>query len=161
LGQSEIDARRRKVWADQILYGNHGLAFWSQFARRHGKSLGIPEWGVNNRVDRKEQHSGLDNAYFIEQMHRFITDPTNNVVFHCYFDVKAPDGHHQLSPGASGTEKTEFPQATARFKKLFGARPGVSHSRSWPALSCCSPCRLLRRRQRRETHLPQPSLQPW
>jgi len=39
---------------------------------------------------------------------------------HCYFDVQAPDGHHQLSPGASGT--MEFPLAAAKFKELFGAR---------------------------------------
>jgi hypothetical protein len=42
---------------------------------------------------------------------------------HCYFDVQAPDGHHQLSLGASGNEQTEFPRAAAKFKELFGARP--------------------------------------
>ena len=119
---TEIEARRKKVWNDAILRGDHGLAFWSKFAREHRKPLTIPEWGVNNRVDPKEQHGGLDNVFFIEQMHRFIMDPANNVAFHCYFDVQAPDGHHQLSPGASGTEKTEFPLAAAKFKELFGGR---------------------------------------
>jgi len=109
-----IEARRTLVWNDALLHGDHGLAFWSKFARAHGKPLTIPEWGVNNRVDMKDQHGGLDNVYFIEQMHRFIMDPTNHIAFHSYFDVQAGDGHHQLSPGASGTEKTEFPE-------LFGA----------------------------------------
>jgi len=71
-------------------------------------------------VDFKDQHGGLDNPYFVEQMHAFVNDPANNVLFHCYFDVQAPDGHHQLSPGFKGDEKTEFPQAAARFKALFG-----------------------------------------
>jgi hypothetical protein len=44
----------------------------------------------------------------------------NHVYFHCYFDVQAGDGHHQLSPGLHGTERTEFPLAAERFKALFG-----------------------------------------
>jgi hypothetical protein len=119
---AEIEARRRKVWDDQLLQGDHGLAFWSQFAREHHKLLAIPEWGLNNRLDNQTQRGGLDNVYFIEQMHRFISDPTNNVGFQCYFDVQAPDGHHQVSPGASGKEATEFPLAAARFRELFGGR---------------------------------------
>lgn len=117
---ADIEARRKKVWNEAIFHGDHGLAFWGKFAHEHRKPLTIPEWGVNNRVDMKEQHGGLDNVYFIEQMHRFIVAPTNHVAFHCYFDVQAPDGHHQLSPSASGTEKTEFPLAAAKFKQLFG-----------------------------------------
>lgn len=115
-----IEARRKKVWNDIILHGDHGLSFWSAFAREHQKPLAIPEWGVNNRVDQPQQHGGLDNVYFIEQMHRFLTDPVNHVAFHCYFDVQAPDGHHQLSPGITGTEKAEFPLAAAKFRALFG-----------------------------------------
>ena len=120
---AEIEARRKKVWNEQILGGDHGLEFWSRFGREHHKALAIPEWGVNNRVDMPEQHGGLDDVHFVEQMHRFILDPANNVAFHCYFDVQAPDGHHQLSPGVSGSEKTAFPQAAAQFKELFGSRP--------------------------------------
>jgi len=63
----------------------------------------------------------LDNPHFIEQMHAFIADPANNVAFHCYFDVEAPDGHHQLSPGEDGKHKTEFQKSAETFKELFGA----------------------------------------
>lgn len=115
----QIAARREKAWKEAILGGDHGLAFWSKFAREHKKPLAIPEWGVSNREDK---HGGLDNPYFIEQMHAFITDSANNVAFHCYFDVQAPDGHHQLSPGKDGNEKLEFPQASARFKELFSGK---------------------------------------
>lgn len=115
----EIAARRKRVWNEVILNGSHGLAFWSKFAREHKKPLSIPEWGVSNREDK---HGGLDNPHFIEQMHAFITDPANNVAFHCYFDVQAPDGHHQLSPGKDGNEKCEFPLAAAKFKELFSGK---------------------------------------
>ncbi|MCX5683712.1 MAG: glycosyl hydrolase, partial [Planctomycetota bacterium] len=113
----EIEARHRKVWNEVLFGGSYGLKFWKDFAAKHGKPMAIPEWGVSNR---EGGHGGLDNPYFIEQMHKFITDPANNVAFHCYFDVMAPDGGHQLSPGLSGAEKTAFPLASARFKALFG-----------------------------------------
>jgi hypothetical protein len=115
--QSEIAARQKKVW-DTIHYGgDHGLKFWARFAADHHKPLALPEWGID---DRPEHHGGMDDPYFIEQMHAFITDPKNNVAFQCYFDVEAPDGHHQLSPGLKGDEKTEFPRAAAKFRELFG-----------------------------------------
>ena len=86
----------------------------------HGKPLAIPEWGL---VSSENGHGGLDNVLFIERMKAFITDPANNVAWHCYFDVNAPDHHHQVSPGVGEhgqPEKTEFPRAAARFVELFG-----------------------------------------
>ena len=68
---------------------------------------------------REDGHGGLDNPYFIEQMHAFMSNPANRVAFHCYFDVNAPDGHHQLSPGRDGREPTAFPRAAMRFRELF------------------------------------------
>ena len=53
-------------------------------------------------------------------MRAFIADSANRVAFHCYFDVKAPDGDHQLSPGKDGKEKTSFPKSAAKFRALFG-----------------------------------------
>jgi hypothetical protein len=107
------------VWEEGLLNGQFGLKFWKDFAAKHGKLFAIPEWGVNNRGDK---HSGGDSVYFVERMHKFISAPANNVYFHCYFDVQAGDGHHQLSPGISGKEELEFPLASARFKELFGGK---------------------------------------
>lgn len=118
--EAEIEARRKKVWDEWLFGSKWGLGMWSKFAREHGKPLAIPEWGVNKRDDG---HGGLDNVLFIERMHAFINDPANNVAWHCYFDVNAPDGHHQLSPGAhEGGSRTVvlFPKAAARFRELFG-----------------------------------------
>jgi len=55
----------------------------------------------------------------VENMYKVIMDPGNNVYFQCYFDVEAPDGHHQLSPGLNGNHTTEFPESSAKFKELF------------------------------------------
>ena len=52
----------------------------------------------------------------------FILDPENNVMFHCYFDVGADDGNHQLIP--DGKNKICFPESTAAFHKRF-AKPGT------------------------------------
>lgn len=118
-GAALIEARQRKVWSSEISGGDHGLAFWSKFAREHQRPLAICEWGVKIRPTG---NGGCDDPYFIEQMHRFITDPANNVYFHCYFDFNCepPDGHHQLSPGEHGEPNTDFPRASAKFKELFG-----------------------------------------
>ena len=102
----------------------HGLAFWTKFAKDHGKPLAIPEWGL---VWSTHNHGGKDNPHFIEQMHAFIHDVKNNVAFHCYFDINESDHGNQLSPGAANTDKkegTEFPRA-ALARKLSRRPPAV------------------------------------
>ena len=79
--------------------------------------MAICEWGLCVRGDG---HGGGDDAYFVQQMHDVIADPSNRVLFHCYFDVQAGDGHHQISPGSGASETPEFPKATDLFLKLFG-----------------------------------------
>jgi hypothetical protein len=119
LSEAEIAARQQKVWKELTDWGGHGLRFWTKFSQEHKKPLAFPEWGVNKRPDG---HGGLDNPYFIEQMHAFITDPSHHVAFHCYFDVEAPDGAHQLSPGPDGKHQTLFPKSAERFKALFSGK---------------------------------------
>ena len=74
-------------------------------------STAIPTAAYRLPPGFKEQHS---------KANAFINDPANNVYFHCYFDVQAGDGAHQLSPGKNGDETTIFPLASAKFKTLFG-----------------------------------------
>lgn len=131
----QMAGRRQKTWNEVILNGNHGLKFWSDFAAKHGKPFAIPEWGTSKRQDK---HGGLDNAFFIEQMHKFINDPANKIYFHVYFDVQAGDGHHQLSPGLSGTEATEFPLSMAKFTELFG---GPNAGKTTVAMAPVSPAK--------------------
>jgi hypothetical protein len=119
----DILTRQKLAWKE-LLWGNHGLMFWSKFAADHKKPFTIPEWGVCHRGDG---HGGEDNPFFVEQMAKFINDPANNVAWHCYFDVTAGDGDHLLSPGAPGEKPTVFPQSSAKFKELFGG-PSLSAS---------------------------------
>ena len=109
--------RQKKVWDEWIWGGNHGLKFWNEFTQKHKKPLAICEWGV---CDRKDGKGGGDNPFFIQQMHDFIMNRSNRVMWHCYFDVEAGDGKHQLSPGKDGKFQSLFPKSAAKFKELFG-----------------------------------------
>lgn len=119
-----IEARHRKAWAEWTYGSPRGLKFWRDFAIAHGKPLAIAEWGVKEQnAPGEAQHGGLDDPYFVEQMHAFINAPANHVAFHCYFDVDCPPpvGMHRLTPGAKG-EPSRFPASSARYRELFRAK---------------------------------------
>lgn len=82
-----------------------------KFATLHKKPLSIPEWGT---VDLATNGGG-DNPTFIKNMLTFIQDPANRVAYQVYFDVKAPDGDHQLM------EPTEFPRSAALYQQMTQA----------------------------------------
>lgn len=118
---AEIGRRRKKAWDEWILNSPRGLAFWSEFAKKHSRPLAVPEWGV---VGAAHGHGGGDNPHFIERMHAFLNDRANGVAFHCYFDINSDKLRHQLSPGVPDSgqkEGTEFPRSAATFRKLFRA----------------------------------------
>ena len=55
-------------------------------------------------------------------MHAWMTDPANNVAWAAYFDINVNGTvMHQLQP--DWEEGTVFPQASARFRALFGSAP--------------------------------------
>ena len=115
-----IESLHQKVWDTVFLNGPLGLVHWRAFSRRHRTPLAFPEWGLDGR---KDHHGGEDNPFFVAQMYSFITDPANNVAWHAYFDVQAPDGHHQLGPQPDGSSVTQFPKSASLFKRLFGLKP--------------------------------------
>jgi len=116
---SDIQARREVAIANKFTE-NYGVNALATFAASHGKPFAIPEWGVANRADG---HGGLDDPLFIQTMHSFISNPGNNVAFNVYFDVKASDGDHELSPGADGMFVSQFPRSSSAFRTLFGGVP--------------------------------------
>lgn len=105
---ADIEARRAKVWTNDILNGNHGLAFWRNFCATHGKPFVLPEWGLMNRSDG---HGGMDNAAFIANMHNYIT--TYPVAWASYFDYNNTVAASQLSP------TSQHVNAQAKFLQLF------------------------------------------
>lgn len=101
-------ARQQAAWQEQVLGGERGLQFWSSFAAEHGKPLSLPEWGLWQRPDGT---GGGENPFFIERMHDFIEDPSNNVLYHGYFENDGDDGQHTL--------RTAFPASGLTFRYLW------------------------------------------
>jgi hypothetical protein len=101
--------RQKNAWNRSIYGGPRGLKFWSKFAAHHGKPMSLPEWGMWQRQDG---HGGGQDADYLRRMQAFIADPANDVAYQAYFEVDGPDGPHRLM--------TDYPQAGAVFKTLFG-----------------------------------------
>lgn len=106
----DVLGRHQRTWSE-VLQGDLGLEFWSRFAHSRDKRLSIPEWGLTRRDDG---HGGGDNPYFVEQMHRFVSDRRNGVAYFIYFDHDARDGEHRLTGG-------RFRRAASTFRACFGA----------------------------------------
>jgi hypothetical protein len=101
---------QQTAWNEAIFGGERGLGYWTRFAALQKKEMSLPEWAM---WDRNDDTGGVDNAYYIQQMHSFITFPGNRVAFAAYFDDTNSDGTHVLGPN--------LPQGTRAFKRLFGA----------------------------------------
>lgn len=97
--------RQQAAWSQQA-WGDHGLAFWQNFAASHGKAMVVPEWGVQYRADG---HGGGDDPYFVERMHDWIT--SRGIPWHVYFNFDGADARAALS---------NFPLSRDRFLNLFG-----------------------------------------
>ncbi|MEO6714583.1 MAG: glycosyl hydrolase [Mycobacteriales bacterium] len=93
--------RQEKAW-QALLNGDHGLAFWGDFATLHRKKLAFPEWGLTIRQDGQ---GGGDNPYYIRKMLEFCADPVNRVEWETYFNVDRDDGLHKFSQFPAGWEK--------------------------------------------------------
>lgn len=85
---------------------------WHQdFARQHNKPMTFPEWGLTFRDDFPG-HGGGDNPYYIEKMYLWMT--ASQFAYAIYFEHDKPGSvRHSLTAG-------HFPNATKRFKELFG-----------------------------------------
>jgi hypothetical protein len=92
----------------ELKTGDHGLDWYADFAKQHGKPVALGEWGV---WAVGAHHGGGDDPAFIQRMYDWIN--AHDVAFHVYFEVVAGDGDHQLWP------TTAFPKSAALFKQLF------------------------------------------
>ena len=86
-----------------------GLADVASFARRHGKLMGVGEWGL---ATPSNGHGGGDNPAFVEAMHRFLAANADVVGYECYFD----EPHSYLR---SSLNTGQNPKAAAAYKRLW------------------------------------------
>jgi Glycosyl hydrolase family 26 len=106
--------RQKEVWATIATR----LYILRDFAVKHGKTMGFPEWGLitYSSTSRHVGWGGGDNPYFIQKMHEFFMDPENRVVMQAYFDVSnSHEGDYRVGPS-----NTIHPLASTKFKQLFG-----------------------------------------
>ena len=87
-----------------------GLQWLASFAPAHHKPAVIPEWGLTIRSDG---HGLGDDPFYVAKMAQWIS--THDVAFTSYFDVDAPDGHHDILDHA-------FSRSLAVFERSFAAR---------------------------------------
>ena len=90
-----------------------GLDFWSAFARRHRKRLGVGEWGLWNDL---ASNGGGDDPYFIRQMYRWFQ--VNHVAYESYFNADGDVINARSDPRAAG-----------EYRRLWSAEPPLARTR--------------------------------
>ncbi len=88
-----------------------GINAWLNFARAHGKRLGVGEWGI---WDQGQPAAQADDPVYIDNMYRFFKANAGSIAYETYFNAMADQ--HLLCP------TTRFPKASAMYAKDFGAR---------------------------------------
>jgi hypothetical protein len=88
-----------------------GLGAWLQFAKSHGKRVGVAEWGLWRRDGLSAAQA--DDPVYIANMYRFFKANAGSVAYETYFNAMADQ--HLLCPS------TQFPRATATYKALWRA----------------------------------------
>jgi len=94
----------KKAWS----YLESQLDWFTSFADEKDKPFALVEWGVWSRDGW--DHAGGDNPYFIQQVYGWIQ--ANEPKRHVYFEDL--DKHRLHGP------ETKMPEASAKFKQLFG-----------------------------------------
>jgi hypothetical protein len=69
--------------------GAWGLKFWADFARRKGKRLSVPEWGLYPGT-AWAGHNGGDNPLYIRRMFGFFKEQRGNLAYEAYFNDEDP-----------------------------------------------------------------------
>jgi hypothetical protein len=79
--------------------GAYGLKFWADFARRKGRRLSVPEWGLYPGT-AWAGHNGGDNKFYIAKMFGFFRQQGDRMAYEAYFNSDDPSqaGALKLNP---------------------------------------------------------------
>jgi hypothetical protein len=106
---------RRATWDEDFAAeqdrGPRGLGAWLAFAKRHGKKLAVPEWGVRNR-----RRVSADNAGYVEWMVEFFRKHAEDLAYEAYFNP----GSAKSARVFSIYPPDYNPGASARYLELYG-----------------------------------------
>lgn len=94
----------RAGW-DKQLNGNQGLRYWARFAKRKGKPLTVPEWGLYPGYAWKGNGGG-DNANYMAKMFSFFRETRGNLAYEAYFN--SPDPAHAGALSLNPKARTEY-----------------------------------------------------
>jgi hypothetical protein len=101
----------QEIWDRYVAAGEPndpwGIAAFLIEARKHGKKVSVPEWGVWQRADMP---GDPDNPRYIENMYRFFRANAAHIAYENYYNRPAV---HQLFPSE------RFPKARATYQDLW------------------------------------------
>jgi hypothetical protein len=111
-----VKARNKQEWEHTLRPDKAaGLADVAGFARRHGKKLAVPEWGLT----ASNKDGAGDNPYFIYSMYAFFQQNKDILAFENYFNE--PDKYL----GSSIWEPVQHPRSSEEYRKLWSAAPAT------------------------------------
>jgi len=98
-----------------------GLGTWLAFARKRGKKLSVPEWGIGGPFvpfSKCGGESGIDNPLFMRKMFGFLKANAKDIAYEAYFNGHGAEtarrGSHKLAPAKFN------PRASAVYRDLWG-----------------------------------------
>ncbi|KPM57287.1 beta-mannanase [Frankia sp. CcI49] len=104
-------SRTEAEWNKQCNTPN-GLCYLINFAREHGKKVGVGEWGVASC----SRGGGGDNPFYIQKMYDTFKANADVMAYEAYFHDAAPG--NVCSTIQNGGQN---PKAGALYRKLFGS----------------------------------------
>ncbi|MDO5628395.1 MAG: glycosyl hydrolase [Mobilicoccus sp.] len=107
-----LKATNDRQWRASLKPRNSvGIQDVADFARKRGKGLSFPEWGLTHAYD-----GNGDNPFYIRKMYEFFVANNDVLVLENYFNV--PDQHMKNS---IWDVKMQNPKASAEYRRLFGS----------------------------------------
>jgi hypothetical protein len=101
---------------NNLLNAYEGLAFFRNFAHKHGKSEAYAEWGLS--VQPSPIGHGDDTA-FVQEMYNWIQAGGSNVLYANYWNTKATNSPNGIIYSDSAPVRVTVPKSAALYKKLF------------------------------------------